>query len=504
VRFTKSGFIRALRIVLCFGVVTVWNPVLSRGDSIAVVSPAANRLVAGKVKIVSQGKPAGSRRIIFAVDGTPFAHARAHRHAHRKWNSTGAALGLHTVQVTAVDKAGHALSTAALNVFVGKGVVISSPADNSTIEQQLNVTCEVASQTQHVDLFVDGLKKASGPPYSFIQTGLSAGQHNVTATAYDDEGTALGTDAITVNVASTGATPTPTATPTASAGHYSMQPPGAVLPSETSCAAAVNASPLPENAPWNQNDGTGYNSNRPPPGGVPGYFYQYAPGGSELPRSDFATVDGAYTGTTDDILRVYACKWGIDEDYVRAQAKIETGWHQDCAIAHGGTGCHEGGDLNRPPGCTPNLPATAITPNGEFCGMQGFGGVTAPDQYDSWSIVQNKVYYQWATWPMMEQSTPFAVDFRFAEMRGCVNGDQASYYQSQNAVTVTDYLNAVSAAKLDPSGASRIAGWTNLQYLAYGCIATHYSGRWFDGTADAYLNGFLTTLQNASWPGGNR
>jgi hypothetical protein len=59
----------------------------------------------------------------------------------------------------------------------------------------------------------------------------------------------------------------------------------------------------------NKNDGTGYDANQPPPEPIPSYFYAYA-GGSELPSSDFTTVDGAYAGTTDDIFRVYSCKWG--------------------------------------------------------------------------------------------------------------------------------------------------------------------------------------------------
>ena len=143
---------------------------------------------------------------------------------------------------------------------------------------------------------------------------------------------------------------------------------------------------------------------------------------------------------------------GIDEDYVRAQAMIEPHWHQDCPAAHGGSGCNEGGDLNNPGGYTNRLPVTPLTPDGQFCALQGFGGIQAPNQYDSWSIVQNKVYYEWMTSPMMEQSTPFAVDFRYAETRGCVNGDQYGYYHSQNPSSATDYMNAVTAARIDPSG----------------------------------------------------
>src|SRR5208337_3970138 len=297
-------------------------------------------------------------------------------------------------------------------------------------------------------------------------------------------------------------TATPTATPTTTT-HYSMQGPGASLPTEASCVSAVNASPIPENAPWNENDGTGYNSNLPPAGGVPDYFYANAPCCNEMPSSDFAAVDGNYSGSTDDLIRITACKWGIDEDYVRSQAWIESDWHQDCAAAHGGSGCNEGGDLNNPSGDPSGLAVTAITPGGVFSDFNGFGDPgSSSDHWDSWSIVQTKVYYAWMTWPMMEESTPFGLDYRYAEMRGCVNGDEYNYYNSQSSAQGTDYQNAVSAARTNPSGASRIAGWTNLQYLSYGCIDTHYSGDWFDGDSDSYLTEFLNRLATAPWPGG--
>jgi hypothetical protein len=280
-------------------------------------------------------------------------------------------------------------------------------------------------------------------------------------------------------------------------------PPGATLPSEAICVAAVNASPTPENAPWNQNDGTGYNSNLPPAGGIPSYFYVNAPCCSELPNADFANVDGNYSGSTDDLIRITACKWGIDEDYIRAQAWVETGWHQDCAAAHGGYGCNEGGDFNNPSGNPSGLPITSITAGGIFSAFDGFGGLSGADHYDSWSIVQNKVY-EWMTWPMMEESTPFGLDYRYAEMRGCINGDQYSYFNSQSSSSGSDYRTAVSAARSNPDSASKISGWSNLQYLAYGCIDSHYSGGWYSGVDDSYLSQFLSALTSAPWPGGNR
>ena len=39
-------------------------------------------------------------------------------------------------------------------------------------------------------------------------------------------------------------------------------------------------------------------------------------------------VDGNFTGTTDEILQWGACKWGFDEDLVRAIAATETWWKQ--------------------------------------------------------------------------------------------------------------------------------------------------------------------------------
>ena len=40
-------------------------------------------------------------------------------------------------------------------------------------------------------------------------------------------------------------------------------------------------------------------------------------------------VDGNFTGTTDEIIQWAACRWGFDEDTVRAQAVQESFWRQD-------------------------------------------------------------------------------------------------------------------------------------------------------------------------------
>ncbi|MGO9062099.1 MAG: Ig-like domain-containing protein [Candidatus Binataceae bacterium] len=385
----------------------------------------------------------------------------------------------------------------------GAEVAITAPQNGTTVSGTVTISVTLASNVWWDELQIDGNSIQTGTitNFSWNSTGVGNGSHTITVAAFAKGGTTpIGTASITVTVnnSATAATPAPTPRST----HYSTLQPGASLPSEAACVAAVNASPIPENAPWNQNDGTGYNSNVPPTGGVPSYFYANAPCCTELPHSDFAKVDGNYSGSTDDLIRITACKWGIDEDYIRSQAWIESGWHQDCAAAHGGSGCNEGGDMNSPSGNPSGLPVTSITPGGVFSAFDGFGGVSGRGHWDSWSIVQNKVYYEWMTWPMMEESTPFGLDYRYAEMRGCMNGDQYSYFNSQSSSSGTDYQNAVDAAKSNPSGGSKISGWNNLQYLAYGCIDTHYSGHWYNGQEDSYLSHFLSALSSAPWPGG--
>lgn len=82
-------------------------------------------------------------------------------------------------------------------------------------------------------------------------------------------------------------------------------PVGAALPSGADCAARVRSAGevRPGNAPANATRGTRPNARHP-------------------------RVDGDFAGTTDEILQWVACKWGIDEDVVRAQTAIESWWHQ--------------------------------------------------------------------------------------------------------------------------------------------------------------------------------
>jgi autotransporter family porin len=105
--------------------------------------------------------------------------------------------------------------------------------------------------------------------------------------------------------------PPPPTEPPPSGAPFTTLPVGAALPSGAECAARVRTASevRPENAAPNANAGSRANANT---------------------RTDwpgFARVDGAFSGTTDEIIQWAACKWGIDEDIARAQVIKESYWY---------------------------------------------------------------------------------------------------------------------------------------------------------------------------------
>ena len=99
--------------------------------------------------------------------------------------------------------------------------------------------------------------------------------------------------------------------PAGPSAHFGTLPVGSPLPSDADCAGRVRRSPevRPDNETYNQTRGYGAAS-FPPPG-------------------VYARVTGDFVGTTDEIIQWASCKWGIDEDIVRAQAAVESWWHQN-------------------------------------------------------------------------------------------------------------------------------------------------------------------------------
>lgn len=101
----------------------------------------------------------------------------------------------------------------------------------------------------------------------------------------------------------TTAPPTTPATTAPAPARFATLPPGSALPSGATCAGRVRAAAETRavNATYNQTVGTKADA--------------------AYPR-----VDGQYRGSTDQVLQWAACKWGIDEDVVRAQIAVESWW----------------------------------------------------------------------------------------------------------------------------------------------------------------------------------
>ncbi len=236
--------------------------------------------------------------------------------------------------------------------------------------------------------------------------------------------------------ASTSTSPSPaiaSASPASlSSSKFGLLAPGAKLPSGTQCATAVRTKPIPENksvnAVANQTKG-----------------HTVAGASGQLAR-----VDGNFTGTTEQILRWAACKWGIDEDMVKAQAAIESWWHMD-----------NKGDLGTDSSrCPPN----------HGLGMDGTPG-KCPESY---GMLQVRYPYNVDAFPGVETSTAMNTDYVFAVWRSCFEGKMT-------------WLNTVER------GSSYAAG------DAWGCMGVHFSGRWHTDAAEGYIARVKDYLAQRIW-----
>jgi autotransporter family porin len=225
-----------------------------------------------------------------------------------------------------------------------------------------------------------------------------------TTTSTVDASTTLAT--VPVTPAATAAAPTTATTPRI---HFGTLPPGAPLPSDEQCAAQVHKAPeiRPQNASFNAVKGHG------PPANPPAALY--------------ARVTGNFTGTTDEILQWGACKWGIDEDIVRAQAAKESYWTQ-----------------------------TNVGDNGE-----SFGILQVRQPYWGWAF-NNGV-------GDAKSSTAYNVDAALAARRNCFEGNET---------------------------------WLGGTYKAgdiWGCVGLWFSGRWYDGAAQTYIQAVQDYLSQKVW-----
>jgi hypothetical protein len=144
-----------------------------------------------------------------------------------------------------------------------------------------------------------------------------------------------------------------------------------------------------------------------------------------------------------------ACKWGIPVDIVRAQAVVESSWHQSGA-----------GDW---------------TSDRAFCSP---GTWTGSGCYSSYGILQVNWYDFQGTWPMIQTDTAFDAEYVYGVVRACYEGLITYLYQERPL----------------PGYPSYYAG------DLWGCIGEWYSGGWYTLPGEInYIGSVKARLAQQVW-----
>ncbi len=221
---------------------------------------------------------------------------------------------------------------------------------------------------------------------------------------------------------------------------FNTVPPGKKLPTGAQCAAWVRSRPIKENKGVNRK----YNQTRGQRIGKH-FFSGDKPQANRLiaPR-----VNGNFTGTTAQILRWAACKWGINQNIVFAQAAVESWWRQTTKGDWETNGC--------PPGHGP--------------GVDGQAGKCP----QSWGILQNRYPYEKSSWPGIMKSTAMNADLAYGIWRTCFDG-----YET--------WLNTV-----EHNGTYKAGD-------AWGCVGRWFAGRWHTQPAQQYIAFVRKYLKEKIW-----
>lgn len=226
-------------------------------------------------------------------------------------------------------------------------------------------------------------------------------------------------------------TPRASAPPISTASTPTL-PPGSKLPTDAECASRVERNswePRPDNAIANHTMPD--QPLRLPP--WPDYF------AADVNTSIVPRIDGAFTGTTDEIIRWGACKWGFDAQLVRAIAVAESDWNQS-----------QLGDYE-------NDPSLCVGDYASPCPT-------------SFGLLQIKHIYRPGSYPDSQLSTSFNIDYGLAVIRACFEG---------------------SVLYLDDTDYGPGDFW--------GCAGWHFSGYWKDQPAKEYIGRVETALSEQRW-----
>jgi hypothetical protein len=335
-------------------------------------------------------------------------------------------------------------------ILVNGGQTVS---DGANVSGVVGVAAQTSDAVLWVNYYVDGQYEYSSPPYEYDwnSAGASNGPHTITVTGFDSNDNAVASQSDTVNVANgSSVSGSPTSVSSSDApSYFSTLSPGASLPSESQCAAWVLSTPStelqPDNATANQTAPTGAELSN---------FHSNPTFIDDLPVADFQNIDGNFTGTTDQIIRWASCKWGLDENAMRAEAWQET-TPPDQAWAQS-----QLGDWRTDP---------SECQAGDWNGWDGSGC------WQSYGIYQIKPL-TWNVWPEVRDSTAFNADFRAGYLRACMNGDLRG----------------------SGIGSNGYPG-EGTDYRFWGCMGEWYSGSWYDSGAQYYNSMVQEWVNSQPW-----
>lgn len=180
-------------------------------------------------------------------------------------------------------------------------------------------------------------------------------------------------------------------------------------------------------------------------------------------------VDGKYAGTTDEIIQWASCKWGIDPDQVRAQAMVESSWHQT-SVAGFVPDTGNCTDTSWRRVATSTSTSSTSTTSTTLADDTTSTTTTGTPQYEcptAFGLLQLRSDFQPGTYPLSAKSTAYNVDYALAMQRACIDG--------------VSWLGA--AAKGD----------------VWGCVGAFYSGALHDAAANQYIARVQDALDHKTW-----
>ena len=329
-------------------------------------------------------------------------------------------------------------------------VSLTSPTSPQTISSSGTFTAtatasDSGSGVSRVEFLIDDVVRynSTGSPYTAIVSavGLSAGNHTLVVRAVDVAGNESAKSApISFTVQAVVQPP--------AGSRFETLPVGSILPSESDCSARIR--PTAEirssiNSTYNNRRGTGGN-------------YKY-------PR-----VTGNQIGTTDELIQWTSCKWGMDEDLLRAQAVQESYWFQNAI-----------GDFTSDSNaCSP------VFPIGNYPSQYGGDPAHNGQCPESNGIMQARWSYHQPAYYSGEPNAPENLT------------NNVIYSTAYNL----DYYGAVWRNCFDGGD-----GWLNdyergEQYRAgdaFGCQGMWFSGRWKTLPAMQYISAVQSHLANKTW-----